>query len=592
MDFGDNSARLTGVAKLLFEFAFAPEPHSPMQKLPLLVAVVATAGAAAAQNPRTPVKVDTATLAEVPDVASNGDLSAILYQDQATEGLFVTTSDGRGIDWNAPVRIDDKVGTTRNFIDTRETLKISNGNIFACWSDERNSADDDVYFTYSTDGGATWAANIEVDKGFPSGGNPVREYAFDVDGENGAILIATDNGDEELYMVVSTSMSTGALSAAIPVTTLNGSGDTDAIAIDVDGDLVHMAYLHDASGMNQTYYSVYDLSSSTFVTHDLTVSLNALTAGGSSAFGLSLHADGDISVIAWDVDGINGSDDELWVKVMHPQHNFGDIQVGQYPLGGADVDNSDCMVNGDIIIVTWEDNRTGSDEAYVISADVSGGTLVFSPDVSVSSGGAGFPAIDGGGDYIAITASAGGFPENAQAVVSHDGGLTFGSTFDAASTVGDVDFTELAYNEKYGNFIISFLDDTNGSNECYAGGFRSQSVSAVGTFSAGSPINFDVDGFGMSEDGNFFGVLASGSLGSQMLPDGRNLGLTMDLFFNRTRAGIPGNFSGTLAGGAGSTPTLNLPPLAPGTTIYFAAVGFTSLSSLFSVTDVQSVVTL
>lgn len=562
-----------------------------MQKLPILAAIAATAGIAAAQNPRTPVKVDTATLAEFPDVASNGDLSAILYQDQATEGLFVATSDGRGITWNAPVRIDDKVGTTVNFLDTRETLHISNGNIFACWRDERNSTEDDLYFTYSTDGGATYAANIQVDKGFVSGANPVREYAFDVDGDSGAILIATDNGDEELYLVTSTSLSTGTLSAAIPASTLNGLGDTDAIAVDIEGDIVHIAYLHDVSGLNQTYYSAYDLGTNSFLTQDLLLSGNVQAAGGDSAFGISMHADGGTALVAWDVDGINGTNDELWANVVTGGAALGDVLVGNYTLGSTDVDNSDSLMNGNMAIVAWEDNRSGSDESFVASADISGGSLSFT-EYPVSSGGAGFPAINGGGDYVAVSGSAGGFPENAQAVASRDGGMTFGSMFVAASTVGDVDFAELAYNETYNNFVVSLLDDTNGSNECYAGGFRVQTIEAVGTFSTGSPVSFDASNFGASEDGQFFGLLASLSMGSTLAPDGRELGLTSDIAFARTRGGIPGQFSGSLAGGMGSTATVNLPPLAGGTTLYFVAIGYDALANLYSLTDVNSVVTL
>jgi hypothetical protein len=565
-----------------------------MQKLPLLVAAVLTAGVAAAQNPRAVVQVDTAaTKAEFPGVASNGNLSAILYQEDSDNSLWVTTSDARGIDWTAPVRIDNKPGTSSNFVLTRKSLRIGNGNIYAVWRDDRNSTIDDMYMTYSTDGGATWANDIWLDKGYAIGSNPVRDYAYDVDGENLAVLIATDNGDEELYLVVSDTASTGTVSAAIPASTLNGLGDADAIDVDIEGDIVHFAYNHDVSGVNQTYYSAYNLVTGTFVWQDLLVSGAVQLAGGDSAGAMDLSASGDNVAIAWDVDDINGSVEELWVNVVQAGTAMGEVQVGAYALGVDDVDQTTVLMNGNMVIVAWEDNRTGGDESYLASADISGGSLSFGADVAVTTGGGGYPALAGGGDYIACVSAGGGFPEVNYAVASNDGGMTFGAQFVVSDNPGfDVDFAEIAYNSLYGNFVCSYLSDDSGVNGAFAGGFRVQSVSAVGTFSAGSPINFAVDGFGMSEDGNFFGVLASGSLGSQAGPDGRNLGLTKDLYFNRTRAGIPGSFSGSLAAGAGATPTLNLPPLAPGTTIYFIAVGFTSATSLFSITDVQSVVTL
>lgn len=565
-----------------------------MQKLPLLVAAVATAGVAMAQNPRPVVQVDTAaTIAEFPGVASEGNLSAILYQEDSDNSLWVATSDGRGIDWNAPVRIDNKPGTSGNFILTRKSLRIGDGNIYAVWRDDRNSSVDDMYMTYSTDGGATWATDIWLDKGYAIGANPVRDFAFDVEGDRLAVLIATDNGDEELYLVVSTSASTGTVSAAIPASTLNGLGDADAIDLEIEGDIVHFAHNHDVSGVNQTYYSAYDLASSSFLSQDVLVSGNVQLAGGDSAGAMDLSVSGNNVAIAWDVDDINGTVEELWVNVVQAGVAMGEVQVGGYTLGVDDVDQTTVLMNGNVVVVAWEDNRSGGDECYVASADISGGSLAFGADSALTAGGGGFPALAGGGDYVAVVCAGGGFPEADYAMASNDGGMTFGSPFIVSDNSGfDVDFAEVAYNSLYGNFVCSYLSDDSGANDAYAGGFRVQSVSAVGTFSAGSPINFAVDGFGLSEDGNFFGVLASGSLGSQVGPDGRNLGLTKDLFFNRTRAGIPGSFSGSLAGGAGATPTLNLPPLAPGTTIYFIAVGFTSATSLFSITDVQSVVTL
>ena len=565
-----------------------------MQKLPLLVAVAATAGVALAQNPRPVVQVDTAaTIAEFPAVASNGDLSAILYQEDSDNSLWVATSDARGIDWNAPVRIDNKPGTSSNFLLTRKSLRIGDGNIYAVWRDDRNSSVDDMYMTYSIDGGATWATDIWLDKGYAIGANPVRDFAFDVDGDSLAVLIATDNGDEELYLVVSTSASTGTVSAAIPASTLNGLGDADAIDLEIDGDIVHFAHNHDVSGVNQTYYSAYDLATSSFLSQDVLVSGNVQLAGGDSAGAMDLSVSGNNVAIAWDVDDINGTVEELWVNVVQAGVAMGEVQVGSYTLGLDDVDQTTVLMNGNTVVVAWEDNRTGGDECYLASADISGGSMVFGADVAVTTGGGGYPALAGGGDYVACVSAGGAFPEVNYAIASNDGGMTFGSPFIVSDNSGfDVDFAEVAYNALYGNFVCSYLSDDSGANDAYAGGFRVQSVSAVGTFSAGSPINFAVEGFGMSEDGNFFGVLASASPGSQVGPDGRNLGLTKDLFFNRTRAAIPGSFSGSLAAGAGATPTLNMPPLAPGTTIYFIAVGFTSATSLYSITDVRSVVTL
>lgn len=450
-----------------------------------------------------------------------------------------------------------------------------------------------MYFTVSTDGGATWAANVLLDKGYPTGGNPVRDYAFDVDGDSAAVLIATDNGDEDLFLVVSTSASTGAFSAAIPASTFNGLGDADAIDLEIEGDLVHFAYNHDTTGVNQTYYSVYDLAGGTFLTQDLLVSANAQAAGGDSAGALDISCQGSEALIGWEVDDVNGASEELWVNLIESGVALGDVQIGGYLAGTDDVDQTTVFHTGTRAIVAWEDNRTGGDECYVASSDLTGGAFAFGAETQFTSGGGGFPSISGGGDYFACTATGGGFPEAVNAIASRDGGTSFGTPFVVSNNAGfDADFAEVAFNEVYGNFVVSYLADELTDNECYAGGFRVQSVAAVGTFSAGSPVSFEVSNFGLSEDGQNFAVVASNAMGSIVLPDGRDIGLANGTIYNYTRSRVPGQFSGALSGGAGSLATFNLPNVAPGTTIYFTAVGFDASANLYSITDVQSVTTL
>jgi hypothetical protein len=560
-----------------------------MQKLPLFVAAMATAGALAAQNPRANVQVDTAVnFAVAPSVVSDGEMSVILYKDDLNQ-LMTTTSDGRGLTWSTPVRIDDDATLARKFIEYT-TMVMTDGNVYAAWSDERNGADDDVYFTSNL--GAGWTANVKLDKGFPSGGNPIREMSIGAEGLNVAVLLSPDNGDEDLYLVVSTDGGVN-FSAAMTVGAHNGLGDVDDIDVKVDGGVAHIAWVDNtADGLNDMlYYSAYDFGTSTFTSQDVLISPNLQIGLGDIDFDISMSADGGNVAVTFGADGVNGASNihETWINVMLAGVWTGDQMIGGYLAGTDDTDNGVILLNGTNLTIAWEDNRTGADEMYVASSDMSGGTVVVGNETQLSTIGAGYPRLSGGGDYVACYYSGGPFPNTTDIACSRDGGLTFGAAIAVSANTGDNDFSEGAYNALYGNFVSAWLSDDLGSNHVYAGGVRCQSVNPVGTLISGSNTHFNASGFGISEEGQFFGVAVSGGMGSFLLPngDGRETGLLQDTFLNYALAHIPGTLSGTLAGGTGNTfhMPMNLPT---GTVVYYCGVGFDAGGGLHSLTDTFS----
>lgn len=561
-----------------------------MKKLPLIAAFAAVAGSAYAQNPRASVQIDSSVSgAQAPAVVCDGDSSAVFFKDSTDNSIWVSASDGRGLAWGAPTRIDDDALGANKFV-YYYGFVATQGNMYAVWRDERNSTDDDLYFSANT--GAGWSANMMLDKGYPSGGNPVRNFAIAAEGNNIAVLISPDNGNEDLYLVTSTDGG-NTFSAAMAVTSHNGSADVDTIDIAMDNGVAHIAWIDNFTGGDAAYYSAYDFAAAMFTSMDVAISANATGLGGDIDDPIQISADNGLVGVCFQNRIVSGAN-ETYANVMLGGAWNGDVLVGNFTAGVDDCDNNDILVNGNNVIVAWEDNRTGSDECYVASADTSAGGVVFGADMLASVSGAGYPRLVGGGDYVACATSSGSFPNTYEAAVSTDGGMTFGGAFTVSDTTGDVDYAEIGFNALYGNFISAWLSDDSGVNNCYVGGFRNQTASAVGTFSAGNLVHFDVDGFGASEDGNLFGVVLSGSMGSYLLPygDGRELGLTQDAFMSYSLNNIPGTMSSTLAGGSGSTIDVVMPNLAPGTMIYFAAVGFDAAANLYSVTDINSVTTL
>jgi hypothetical protein len=103
-----------------------------------------------------------------PAGGSQGTLLAV-YQDrvgqsQGSADIYVQRSTDGGVTWGQEVRLndDDPAAQTYHFMPNMSVAP--NGRIDVAWYDQRNvkSFAEDVYSTYSTDAGATWASNIRV----------------------------------------------------------------------------------------------------------------------------------------------------------------------------------------------------------------------------------------------------------------------------------------------------------------------------------------------------------------------------------------------------------------------------------------------
>lgn len=127
-----------------------------------------------------------------------------------TDVMFVRSSDG-GLTFNPPVRINDDP------VDHAKwhwfgTLSVApNGRLDSVWLDTRNAAnntDSQLFYSYSTDGGTTWAPNVAVSNSFnPFLGYPnqdkLGDYITMVSDNTGANVAyaATFNSEQDIYYV-------------------------------------------------------------------------------------------------------------------------------------------------------------------------------------------------------------------------------------------------------------------------------------------------------------------------------------------------------------------------------------------------------
>ena len=145
-------------------------------------------------------------------------LASVLPPGQGTtEVMFVRSTDG-GLTFSAPLRINDDINHQSKW-HWFGTLSVApNGRLDAVWYDTRNAAnnlDSQLFYSFSTDAGVTWSANVAVSNSFdPSQGYPnqdkIGDYITIVSDETGGNVAYSatfnfnpnnDQHEEDVYYV-------------------------------------------------------------------------------------------------------------------------------------------------------------------------------------------------------------------------------------------------------------------------------------------------------------------------------------------------------------------------------------------------------
>jgi hypothetical protein len=124
--------------------------------------------------------------------------------------MFSRSTNG-GRTWSLPLRINDD-SPTQKAAHWFGTLSVApNGRVDACWNDTRHSISNrlsELYYSWSDDGGLTWAANRPLSPsfnhslGYPQQ-NKMGDYIGMVSLDEGACIAytATFNGEQDIYFV-------------------------------------------------------------------------------------------------------------------------------------------------------------------------------------------------------------------------------------------------------------------------------------------------------------------------------------------------------------------------------------------------------
>ncbi|KAA3607974.1 MAG: hypothetical protein DWQ01_12890 [Planctomycetota bacterium] len=580
--------------------------------LPSSLVFLAIASWLPAQNPRPSLRVDSTAVgaAQGPAVSTRGELTALAWHDQGDGGIYVSTSDGRGLSWSTPVRIDGDLSASAKTIQA-DSVHVVGDAIYVLWEDERHGASNrELYFNFSENQGASWQGEVRLDKTQPIGTGSIRDWHFWADNNDTSglpdyvyVVFTVDPdgaSNEELYAVVSEDAGFN-FHAPVHVPQDFNPGDFDIDAITMSGHDRHISVIwqdNRAGTMDDIWFQHSHYSGSTWNTQDHRVDTDP--AGAADADGsVATFTEGLTVVAAWQDERTSTTVEELrWNVSYNMGSNWlgSDVLIGNYTPGVDDVDNPAVAIQNGVFLVAWEDNRSGQDEIY-LATSLDGSIWT---ETQVSTQGGGFPAFShvthGEADaVIALTWTSGAFPNVVETAYSRDNGTTWTTGMAISDTTGDADFAVLDYNQLYGNVIQAWLADDSGTNGVYAGGFRPPTLHPVGTFSGGQSVHFEIEHFQSFESGYSFGVLLSGGLDQYLLPDSRNTGLLDDFYLQRSLDEIPGLLSGTvLSDGSGSTPVVIWPfSIPPGTVLNLVAVSF-DISAfptivLGGITDIETI---
>jgi hypothetical protein len=153
--------------------------------------------------------------------------------------MFVRSTNG-GQSFSPPLRINDDA-INHNKWHWFGTVSVApNGRIDAVWFDTRaavNNTNSQLFYSWSTDGGVTWASNVAVSNsfnpflGYPNQ-NKIGDYITIVSDNSGANVAyaATFNGEQDIYFVRVAPAPTPSPSVArAAITDFNGDGHPDYV---------------------------------------------------------------------------------------------------------------------------------------------------------------------------------------------------------------------------------------------------------------------------------------------------------------------------------------------------------------------------
>lgn len=251
--------------------------------------------------------------------------------------------------------------------------------IYVVWQDDRNGSDD-IFFNYSTNGGASWqSTDIQINTNTPGSSESVDPQIYAEDNYIFIVWGDSRNGNwYDVYLNYSLDYGTNWQTADLRINHQNS--DARSPKISFTGSRVYIVWQDFRNGLGDIYFN-YSIDNGT--SWQITdARLDTDLAGAGSSWEPGLCVTGDNLYVVWQ-DNRNGNWD-IYVNYSHNggvDWNINDVKIDSSP----EVYNSfspQLCCNGMEVYVCWLDDRNGENDLY-FNSSLDGGETWQGSDIRV-----------------------------------------------------------------------------------------------------------------------------------------------------------------------------------------------------------------
>ncbi|MEM7203481.1 MAG: sialidase family protein [Planctomycetota bacterium] len=335
----------------------------------------------------------------LPTIAASGDEVWLLWQERRTYACgeiscaydpdaYLRRSLDGGATWLAEQDLDG--GYAYTFLnDVRPRLAVSDNHVYVVFEDHENWYDSDIHFRSSSDGGATFATEVRIDRApFTGDGSYVPEvagsgayaYVAWLDTRHGALA-------NDVYFTRSLDGGQTWLVADRRVSTAQPAGTparTHGLQVAAEGLDVWVVWADDTNGGNDIFLNhSFDGGNSWL---PAPVRLDTDDPGVGDSRQPRLAAVGDSVYVVWQ-DDRNGQPDIYFNRSLDGGSTWlpVDLRLDRDPAGEAASTNPQIAAESSAVYVVWEDARNGATDVR-FNRSWNGGTLWRDSDVRLDTG--------------------------------------------------------------------------------------------------------------------------------------------------------------------------------------------------------------
>jgi hypothetical protein len=385
-------------------------------------------------------------LSQHPEIAASGTTVIAAWEDfiagNSKPNIFVARSTDSGATFGSPLTFSNGTSTPRN-----PKIAISGTTVLVVWEDNRG-AGYDISMVRSTDGGATFSTTTV----FSTFGN-----SFDpqVAIQGTTVLVSWEDISTLNYEVLIARSTDGGVTFASPLNLSNNSGGSVNPQIMTSGTTVIVAWEDSTPGNTEIFVSRSTNNGATFGP-PLNISNTAV-----KSIDPKIAISGTTVLITW-ADGNFGSDEIFVSRSMDSGTTFAPPMNISNSGGGAHY--PEIAISGAIVMVTWQDFKTGNDEIFLSRSTDSGASFASPLNLSNNTPSSFGPKVTALGTtgLIVVWRDRGAGNLDIFVARSTDSGATFGSPVNVSNSSGSASGLKITV---LGTTVLAIWEENPSGNQ-------------------------------------------------------------------------------------------------------------------------------